>query len=137
MNPTDEIYERDVELMDHLRSLMPKNPEPKPHLKASPGSNCKNATSARTGRTGSKRQRKQDREWCNFNLLDHEKEQREFLMNMSSEDRMELAKYYWDHNADLHNYLRSLMHKHPVETSNLKVKVNEKSIKDKADSPLL
>jgi hypothetical protein len=90
--------------------------------------NCKNATSTRTGDGSYNRRRKQDREWCKFNLLDHEKEQREFLMNMSREDRMELAKYYWEHNADLHNYLRSLMHKHPVETGDLKAKVIEKSI---------
>jgi hypothetical protein len=93
--------------------------------------NCKKGTSQKNSRsdpTRAKRQRKKDREWCKFNLLDHENEQREFLINMSREDRMELAKYYWEHNADLHNHLRSLMHKHPVETGNLKLKVIEKSI---------
>ena len=72
----DEVYYQDVELMDHLRSLMRKNPEPKSYLKAGPSSNCKNGTSTRIGRAGSKRHRKRHRDFGDLSLIEREKLQR-------------------------------------------------------------
>jgi hypothetical protein len=123
----DEACFVDVELMDHLRSLMPKNPEPKPHLKVSSGSNCKNGTSLRIGRTGFKMRRKNRHQDLNeMSLMEREKLQREALMKSfwKRKDQPMTDEVYCQ-DIELINHIRFLMGKEPIETGNLKVKVIE------------
>lgn len=118
-----EVYVEDVELMDHLRSLMGKKPVPRPDLKAGQDSNCKKPASTRTGT------KREDRDFGDLSLKEQEKLQREALIKLTEKRKsQEFTGEVYVEDVELMDHLRSLMGKHPVETSNLTTKVIEKSI---------